>query len=433
MRQRWLRLLPIMMVTFIISFMDRTNISFAIPTMGKELGLTSSVLGFASGVLFLGYGASQSLGGWIADRGHGRALIAVLLVLWGIAEILQGFVNSAGELVAARFFLGLFEGGIFPTFLLFVKNWFSPDERARANSVWQLCYPLAAVLSGPIAGYILTIGDWRNLFIIEGIFPIVWAAVWWWGIADTPENAKWLKPADRAALRQHLAAASALSTSDGGDAGEKPTVRNQFLRREVLFFTAGVFFWNIGFLGFIIWLPSVISQGRDLSPAATGWLSAAPFVASMIVMQGLAYWSDRTANRRVPALAAVVVCGLALIIGGMTLQGNSLAMNMVLLIIAGGALYGSQPVLWSMPADMLPRSVAGTVMGVINGLGVLGAFLGPYVVGFARGMTGSFASALFAMGLCMFITGLLVSQVRTSKSPRRSALRHIPIRPNKIL
>jgi len=90
MRQRWLRLLPIMMVTFIIAFMDRTNISFAIPTMGKELALGPSVLGFASGVLFLGYGLSQSLGGWIADRGRGRALIAALLVLWGVTEIAQG-------------------------------------------------------------------------------------------------------------------------------------------------------------------------------------------------------------------------------------------------------------------------------------------------------------------------------------------------------
>src|SRR5271166_7041034 len=186
MRQRWLRLLPIMMVTFIIAFMDRTNISFAIPTMGKELALGTSVLGFASGVLFLGYGLSQSVGGGIADRGHGRVLIAALLVLWGATEIAQGFINSAEALVAVRFFLGLFEGGIFPTFLLFVKNWFAPQERARANGVWQLCYPLAAMLSGPIAGYVLTFGGWRDLFIIEGIFPIVWAVVWIWGVADTP-------------------------------------------------------------------------------------------------------------------------------------------------------------------------------------------------------------------------------------------------------
>ena len=204
MRQRWLRLLPVMMITFIIAFMDRTNISFAIPTMGKELSLTSSVMGFASGVLFLGYGVSQTMGGWVADRGYGRILIAALLILWGLAEIAQAYVASATELVVVRFFLGLFEGGIFPTFLLFVRNWFAPSERARANGVWQLCYPLAAMVSGPLAGYILTFGGWRDLFIIEGAFPILWAVIWLWGVADSPRTARWLSTEDRAALLAHL-------------------------------------------------------------------------------------------------------------------------------------------------------------------------------------------------------------------------------------
>ena len=138
-----------MMMTLIIAFMDRTNIGFAIPSMGKELGLTASILGFASGVLFLGYGASQVLGGWIADKGHGKVLIAMLMVLWGAIEMAQGFVHNAQQLVAVRFAIGVFEGGIFPTFLLFVRNWFAPSERARANGIWQLCYPFAAMASGP--------------------------------------------------------------------------------------------------------------------------------------------------------------------------------------------------------------------------------------------------------------------------------------------
>jgi sugar phosphate permease len=409
MRQRWLRLLPIMMITFIIAFMDRTNISFAIPTMGKELALTSSVLGFASGVLFLGYGVSQMLGGWIADRGHGRSLIAALLVLWGVAEIMQAYVSSATELVVVRFFLGLFEGGIFPTFLLFVKNWFAPSERARANGVWQLCYPLAAMLSGPIAGYVLTFGDWRDLFIIEGAFPILWAAVWVWGAADTPHTARWLAPDDRAVLLAHLAHEAASETAVVGGPSRFGA---QMRRLPVMLFTTAIFFWNIGFLGFIIWLPSVVAQGRSLSPALVGWLSAAPFAASIVVMQGLTYWSDRTRDRRRTAACSVAVCGLALVIGGMTFETNSLGANMALLIVAGAALYGSQPVVWSMPADMLPANVAGVVMGAINGFGVMGAFAGPYLVGFVRGWTNSFSAGLWVMGLCLLLASALISQVR---------------------
>src|SRR5258705_6729734 len=110
MRQRWFRLLPVMMITFIIGFMDRTNVGFAIPTMGSELALTSAVLGFASGVLFVGYGIAQPLCGWVADRGYGKPLIAVMMVLWGIAEMSQSAVHTASELVAVRFAIGLFEG-----------------------------------------------------------------------------------------------------------------------------------------------------------------------------------------------------------------------------------------------------------------------------------------------------------------------------------
>jgi sugar phosphate permease len=419
MQKRWYRLLPIMMVTFIISFMDRTNISFAIPTMGKELGLTASVLGFASGVLFLGYGASQTLGGWIADRGHGRALIAALLVLWGVAEMAQAFIHSAEQLVVVRFFLGMFEGGIFPTFLLFVKNWFAPSERARANGVWQLCYPIAAMVSGPIAGYILTAGDWRTLFIVEGLFPIIWAVVWIWGAAETPAKAKWLTATERSALIDHLRRAS-VGTADA--VGETATILGQLSRPEIIFFTLAVFFWNIGFLGFIIWLPSVIGHGGGLSPAETGWLSALPFAASILVMLAATSWSDKIGDRRVPAMIAVFICGLSLLVGGFTFESNSLTVNMVLLVVAGAALYGSQPVLWSMLTDLLPASVAGTVMGVINGFGVLGAFTGPYVVGFARSATGSFSAALLAMGGCLLITGLLIHRVQVRRRQNLSAV-----------
>jgi sugar phosphate permease len=418
MRQRWLRLLPVMMVTFIIAFMDRTNISFAIPTMGKELGLTSSVLGFASGVLFVGYGVSQTVGGWVADRGHGRVLIAALLVLWGVAEIAQAFVSSAAELVVVRFFLGLFEGGIFPTFLLFVKNWFAPSERARANGVWQLCYPLAAMLSGPLAGYILTLGGWRDLFIVEGGFPILWAVVWFWGVADRPQTAGWLGAGDRAALLAHLARET---PADPPAADGSASFGAQMRRLPVLLFTAGIFFWNIGFLGFIIWLPSVVAQGRTLSPATVGWLSAAPFAASIVVMQVLTFWSDRTGDRRRTAAFAVAVCGLALLTGGMTFETNSLGANMALLIVAGAMLYGSQPVLWSMPAEMLPNNVAGIVMGTINAFGVMGAFLGPYLVGFVRGWTNSFSAGLWVMGLCLLLTSVLVMQVRAGVPAARLA------------
>jgi sugar phosphate permease len=416
MRSRWTRLLPVMMIAFIIAFMDRTNIGFAIPTMGKDLGLDAGALGFASGVLFLGYGISQPLGGWIADRGHGRALIAALMLLWGTAEIALGFINTPTELAVVRFLLGFFEGGIFPTMLLFVRTWFAPSERATANGVWQLAYPLAAMLNGPIAGYVLDHGTWRTLFIIEGIFPIAWAAVWLWGVAASPQKARWLDPADRATLLAKLAAEPELPAATTA----APGIASQMARRPVILFTIAVFFWNIGFLGFIIWLPSVLHQDATLSQTAIGWLSAVPFAAAIVAMQFLTRWSDRHRDRRTFAAIPILICGAALLVAAITYAGNSLVLNMALLTVAGAMLYGSQPVLWSIPGDILPRQVAGAVTGIMNGVGVFGAFAGPFLVGWVRTQTNSFSMGLATLGVCLLLAGALVGLLH--EAGRRGAI-----------
>jgi len=369
---RWTRLLPVMMIAFIIAFMDRTNIGFAIPTMGKDLNLDQSALSFASGVLFLGY------------------------------------VNTPTELAVVRFLLGFFEGGIFPTMLLFVRTWFAPSERARANGVWQLAYPLAPMLSGPIAGYVLEHGTWRTLFIVEGIFPIVWAAVWLWGVAASPQQARWLSPADRDALLARLASEAELPAA----AVTGSSLAKQMARPSVLLFTVAVFFWNIGFLGFIIWLPSVIHQDATLSQTTVGWLSALPFAAAMVAMQFLTRWSDRTRDRRTFSAWPILICGAILLVASLSYAGNALAVNMILLTIAGAMLYGSQPVLWSIPGDIVPRHLAGAVSGAMNGVGVLGAFAGPFLVGYVRTATGSFSAGLGVLGGCLLLAGSLILCIR---------------------
>ncbi|CAB3723493.1 Putative tartrate transporter [Paraburkholderia graminis C4D1M] len=419
MKQRWFRLLPVMMIAFIIGFMDRTNVGFAIPTMGGELGLTSSILGFASGVLFVGYGIAQPICGWIADRGYGKPMIALMMVLWGIAEISQSAVHTAPQLVAVRFAIGLFEGGIFPTFLLFVKNWFAPSERARANGVWQLCYPLAALLSGPIAGYILQFGSWRTLFIIEGIFPILWVAVWLWGVADSPRNAKWLDAGERERILERIAQETRARALQSGPQ-VAASFGSQIRRPSILIFMASILLWNVGFLGFVIWLPSVIHQQPGLSSATTGWLSAIPYGFAMLVMPVLTYWSDRTLERRLLCAIPLAIAGIALAVGGITYASNAFAVNMALLVVAGAMLYGSQPVLWSIATELLPQEVAGALTGTINGVGVIGAFAGPYIVGYVRSLTNSFSSGLLAMGVSLVATSALLLLITEVSRPRRA-------------
>lgn len=363
---------------------------------------------------------SQTVSGWLADKGHGRMLVAVLMLFWGLTEISQGFVHSATQLVIVRFAIGLFEGGVFPTFLLFVKNWFAPSERARANGIWQLCYPLAAVISGPIAGYILRSGDWRSLFIIEGVFPLVWVFVWLWGVADSPLHAKWLSEADRARIVEKIENENKLRAEREAP-GVPASFGSQMTRLPVLLFTASILLWNVGFLGFVIWLPSVIHQQPGLSQTEVGWLSAIPYACAIVVMQILTYWSDRTLDRRLFSALPLAVSGAALVIGRLTYGSNTFVFNMGLLVIAGATLYGSQPVLWSIATEILPGRVTGSVNRAINAVGVLGAFAGPYLVGYVRAVTQSFSAGLLVMGGSLIGTCILVLLIKEAGRPRTPA------------
>jgi sugar phosphate permease len=236
--------------------------------------------------------------------------------------------------------------------------------------------------------------------------------VWLWGVADSPRQAKWISEAERTALTEKIdAEEAAMAARTSGLTAA--TFRSQITRAPVLIFTASILLWNIGFLGFVIWLPSVIHQQPNLSSADIGWLSAIPYACAIVVMQGLTYWSDRTQNRRLFSAGPLAISGVALIVGGIGLVGSGFTINMALLVVAGAMLYGSQPVLWSIATEILPASVTGSVSGAINAVGVVGAFVGPYLVGYVRAVTQSFSAGLLVMGLALMGTSILVMLIRT--------------------
>jgi sugar phosphate permease len=415
MRRRWTVLLPVMMMTFLIAFIDRTNISFAIPSMRAELKLDPAVMGFASGVLFVGYAFTQAIGGWIADRGHTKILIAVLMTSWGLCAIAQGFIETAGQLVVARFLLGLSEGGIFPAFLTIVRRWFIDSERARANGLWQLCIPLSAAINGPIAGYILQHSTWRTMFIVEGIFPLVWVFVWLWGVDEAPEHAKWMSASERAELERHLASASPIETTTASK-----SAMEALLSPTAILLFAALLLWNVGFLGFLIWLPSVLDQyAKGLSPFAIGCLSATPFVVAVVGLLSFAAISDRTMNRRALAFWPLTASALALVVGGLSYGAAPFWVAMILLTIAACGIYGVYPVVWAIVTDCAPTRNTGLVTGVINVGGVLGAFAGPFIVGYARAVSDTFASGMYAMAACLLAAAVCVFIAASRAAPAK--------------
>ena len=212
---RWLRIIVPVLIACIMSFMDRVNISFALPGgMEADLGITSQMAGVASGIFFIGYLFLQIPGGRIAVNGSGKKFIAWSLVAWAIVSVATGFVTHQYQLLVLRFILGVSEGGMLPVVLTMVSNWFPEKELGRANAFVMMFAPLGGMLTAPVSGAIIAALDWRWLFIIEGLLSLVVLVVWWFMISDRPQEAHWLPARERDYLVTTLAAERAAKQAE---------------------------------------------------------------------------------------------------------------------------------------------------------------------------------------------------------------------------
>ena len=203
---RWLRVIPPIVITCIMSYMDRINIAFAMPGgMADELGVSASMVGLAGGIFFVGYLFLQVPGGKLAVHGSGKRFIGWSLLAWAVISILTGFVTNHYQLLFLRFALGVAEGGMLPVVLTMISNWFPDKERGLANAIVIMFVPLAGIITAPLSGWIIAALDWRMLFIIEGLLSAAVMVLWMLTISDRPQEAKWISERERDYLITTLA------------------------------------------------------------------------------------------------------------------------------------------------------------------------------------------------------------------------------------
>lgn len=375
---RWWRIIAPMLIACIISFMDRVNISFALPGgMQTDLGITSQMAGVASGIFFIGYLFLQIPGGRIAVNGSGKRFIAWSLVAWAIVSIATGFVTHEYQLLVLRFILGVAEGGMLPVVLTMVSNWFPEKEIGRANAFVMMFAPLGGMLTAPISGAIIAAFDWRWLFIIEGLLSFVVLIVWWFLISDRPEEAKWLPASEREYLVTTLARErqAHLAEEPVSNAPVKAVFRNSGLMKLVIL----NFFYQTGDYGYTLWLPTILKNLTGANMAGVGILAILPFVATLAGIYVISLFSDRSGKRR--ALVRIsLYCFAGCLLASVVLKENIIAAY-IALVMCGFFLKAATSPFWSIPSRIAAPEVAGSARGVINGLGNLGGFCGPYLVG----------------------------------------------------
>ena len=394
--QRWLRILSVSFVMYTIAYIDRTNVSMALPQMSAELHMNPQQMGDALGIFFWGYLLLQMPAGHLAQIWSAKRVVAILLVAWGLCSVATAFVHNASQFWIMRLVLGLAEGGVWPAVLVLVAHWFPRAERARANAYWMLCLPISVIISSPLSGWLLTHWNWRVLLIVEGALPFLWLVVWLVSIDDYPREASWISPQEREYLETTLARETADVKND-----ERISYLGALLSPQVLILTAIYFLRNFGSYGSLFWLPSALARGKKLSDIALGNLVTIPYIIAAVMMVWTAKSSDRTGERRAHMSLTIGLSGVSFLaaLGVQQFPWVSFA----LLSVAVGAVYASLGPFWALPTETLPHKSVATALGLINAIGNLGGYFGPAVVGYFLKRSGGFVYGFGLLGVALII------------------------------
>lgn len=375
--RRWLRVIPPILITCIISYMDRINIAFAMPGgMGTELGITASMMGLAGGIFFIGYLFLQVPGGKLAVHGSGKKFIGWSLLAWAVISVLTGLVTNHYQLLFLRFALGVAEGGMLPVVLTMISNWFPDKERGRANAIVIMFVPLAGIITAPLSGWIISALDWRMLFIIEGLLSAVVMVLWMLTVSDRPQEAKWISKEEQDYLITTLREEQrAIQGKEVGSVSLKAVLGD----RTMWHLIALNFFYQAGIYGYTLWLPTILKELTHTGMGMVGMLAILPYLGAMFGMLLFSNLSDRSGKRKVFIVVPLSCFALCLFLS-VTLREH-MWWSFAALVGCGVFLQSAAGVFWTIPAKLFSAEVAGGARGVINALGNLGGFCGPYFVG----------------------------------------------------
>ena len=399
--KRWSFVIPVAVIMYMLAYLDRNNVAVILPFIGDDpsMQLTVADKGLVTGIFFVGYMFLQIPAAILAQKWSAKNVVLILMTMWGLAAMATGLVQSREQFLVARFVLGFFEGGVWPAVLVLLASWFPLKERARANSLWMGALPLSSVIMAPLTGILLDNFSWRTVLVLEGAPPILWAIVWWFAVADSPKKAKWISAQERDYVEAALADDEAAKPKVG-----KSTYREAFKDRQVITLIVIYFCWMSGFYGFSLWLPAVIKDLTGGSAGLVGWITAIPYVFALIAMFVVSTWSDRTGNRKL-AVAGPILIGVVAMVAGQLVHYSLL--NIVLLCVVAMGVYAPYGSFWAIPAQMLRIEVLAFALGLINALGNLGGFVGPYAVGWLTEKTGSDAAGYYALAGVLAVGALL--------------------------
>ncbi len=404
------RLVPFLIVLYIVAWLDRVNVGFAALQMNRDLGFSAATYGFGAGVFFLSYALCEVPSNLVLYRVGARRWIARIMITWGVLSSAMLFVRGPTSFYVLRFLLGAAEAGFFPGIIFYLSNWFPRVDRAKALAGFTAAIPLSSVVGGPLAGLLLSfngrlgLAGWQWLFLIEGVPAVVLGIVVLGYLPDEPGHAAWLEPQERSWLKRQLERENELPHG-----ARHMDLRAVLQHRLVWRLGVAYFLGSAGSYGLTLWMPEILKGLSGLSNSLVGLVSALPYVAAAIATILVGRHSDRTRERRRHVAYACFVGALGFAASAVV-RSPWLAV-LALTVAAVGTLSRNGP-FWALPTHFLSGQAAASGIAFINTLGALGGFTGPYAVGVVKNATGTFTGGLLFLAVALAGSGLLVLSLR---------------------
>jgi ACS family tartrate transporter-like MFS transporter len=407
------RLLPFLLLLYIISWLDRVNVGFAKLQMNSDLGFSDTIYGFGAGIFFLFYGLFEVPSNMLLVRFGARRWIARIMITWGLISAGTLFVKGETSFYVMRCLLGVAEAGFLPGIIYYLSQWFPRAERARAVSWFMIGIPLSVVFGGPLSGWLLGfdghlgLRGWQWMYLVEGLPAAVLGVVVLFYLTDKPADAHWLAPEQREWLTRRIDAEHAEAAGR-----QRVGTWSVLLHPTVWWLSLIMFCCQTGSYGLTLWVPTIVKGLSGYTDFQVGLFSAVPYIAAAVGMILVGRSSDRSGERIWHVAIPSLIGAAGFVATGMI---HSPYPAMLALSVAAVGDYATRGPFWALPGKFLTGGAAASAIAMINAWGAFGGFIGPYAVGYLKDKTGSFESPLYLLAGVLVAGAIATMLLRLSR------------------
>lgn len=406
-RKVFWRIMPFLMLCYVVAYLDRVNVGFAKLQMSQDLAFSETVFGLGAGIFFVGYFLFELPSNLLMHKIGAKIWIARIMITWGLLSALFAFVKTPTQFYVLRFLLGLAEAGFYPGVILYLTYWFPSHRRAKVIAVFMSAIPVSGIFGNPLSGWIMGrfhggsgFHGWQWMFMLEAVPAVLVGIATIFYLDNGIDKAKWLDAREKKLLQDDIAAQPHLQSK------EKHSLRTVFADKRMWWMSLIYFSFVTGQYGLTFWMPTLVKSTGIQDNFMIGLLSAIPFLVAIVVMNLFGYSSDKRRERRwhliVPATMGAIGFAVA------ALFPHNTAVSIVFLSIAAGGVLTCAPLFWSLPTAFMAGSAAAAGIAIINSVGNLAGFASPYLIGYLRDATHSTASGMYMLASMLVIGAIAV-------------------------